>query len=195
VNRQNAKFARLIFGVQRELPGQFVVEANFVTAWGYDLGVARNLNFVPRQFLGDTPATDTAANTFLTTNIPINPFRNLLPNTGSPLNTATNFTRAQSLMAFQQFNNVWVQQYNGANRYNSLQFQAQKRFSKSFSFTGTYTWTRLRESVSYLNPSDSKLEDRISPDERPHRYTFSAVYLLPFGRGRKFGNDANRALD
>ena len=193
--RRNAKFARLIFGVQRELPGAFVVEANFVTAWGYDLAVSRNLNFVPRQFLGDTPATDTAANAFLTTNIPINPFRNLLPNTGSPLNTATNFTRAQSLMAFPQFNNVWVQQYNGTNRYNSLQLQAQKRFSGGFSFTGTYTWTRLRERVDYLNPSDTVLENRVSPDERPHRYTLAAVYQLPIGRGRKFGADLNRALD
>jgi hypothetical protein len=194
VERRNAKFARLIFGVQRELPGQFVVEANFVTAWGDDLAVARSLNFVPRQFLGDTPATDTAQNAFLTTAIP-NPFRNLLPNTGSPLNTATTITRAQSLMAFPQFTGLSVQEYNGANRYNSLQLQAQKRFSKSLSFTGTYTWTRLRESVNYLNPSDPELEDRISPDERPHRYTLSAVYQLPFGRGKKFGSDANRVLD
>jgi len=195
VNRRNAKFARLIFGVQRELPGQFVVEANFVTARGYDLAVARNLNFVPRQFLGDTPATDTAANAFLTTNIPVNPFRNLLPDTGSPLNTATNYTRAQSLMAFPQFNNVWVQQYNGTNRYNSLQLQAQKRFSTSLSFTGTYTWTRLRERVDYLNLSDTVLENRVSPDERPQRFTLAAIYQLPVGRGKKFGGDLNRAFD
>jgi carboxypeptidase family protein len=196
INRRNAKFARLIFGVQQELPGQFVVEANFVTARGYDLAVARNLNFVPRQFLGDTPATDTAANTFLgANNIIPNPFRNLLPNTGSPFNTATNITRAQSLMAFPQFTNVWVQQYNGTNRYNSLQLQAQKRFSTSLSFTGTYTFTRLRERVNYLNPSDTVLENRVSPDERPHRVTLAGIYQLPIGRGRKFGGDLNRALD
>ncbi len=196
VDRRNAKFARLIIGIQQELPGQFVVEANFVTARGYDLAVARNLNFVPRQFLGDTPATDTAANTFLgANNIIPNPFRNLLPNTGSPFNTATNITRAQSLMAFPQFTNVWVQQYNGTNRYNSLQLQAQKRFSTSLSFTGTYTLTRLRERVNYLNPSDTVLENRVSPDERPHRVTLAAVYQLPIGRGRKFGGDLNHALD
>jgi hypothetical protein len=194
VDRRNAKFARLIFGLQRELPGQFVVEANFVTAWGYDLAVSRNLNFVPRSFLGDTPATDTTQNAFLATTIP-NPFRNLLPGTGSPFHTASTITRAQSLLRFPQFTNFWVQEYNGTNRYNSLQLQAQKRFSKSLSFTGTYTWTRLRERVSYLNASDSELEKRISPDERPHRFTFAAVYQLPIGRGRKFGADLNRLLD
>jgi hypothetical protein len=196
VDRRNAKFARLIFGIQRELPGAFVVEANFVTAWGYDLAVTRNLNFVPRQFLGDTPETDTAANNFLNAgNIIINPFRNLLPNTGSPFNTAANITRAQSLLAFPQFTNLWAQQYNGTNRYNSLQFQAQKRFSQGLSFTGTYTWTRLREKINYLNPSDTELENRISPDERPHRYTIAAVYPSPVGRGRNFGGDMSRALD
>jgi Carboxypeptidase regulatory-like domain len=194
LNRRNAKFARLILGFQRELPGQFVVEVNYVTARGYDLAVARNLNFVPRQFLGDTPATDAAADAFLRGTI-TNPFRNLLPNTGSPLNTDSNLSRARSLMAFPQFPSVWVQQYNGTNRYNSLQFQAQKRFSQSFFFTGTYTWTRLRERVNYLNPSDTVLENRISPDERPHRYTLSGVYQLPVGRGRKFGSDMSRALD
>jgi len=193
-DRKNAKFARLIFGIQWELPGQLVVEANFVTAWGYDLAVNRNLNFVPRQYLGDTPATDSAANAFLATTIP-NPFRNLLPRTGSPLHTATTITRAQSLLAFPQFTNLWVQQYNGSNRYNSLQFQAQKRFSRSLTFTGTYTWTQLREKVSYLNPSDPDLENRISPDERPHRYTIAAIYQLPVGRGRRIGTNLNHVLD
>ena len=193
-DRKNAKFSRLVVGIQRELPGHFVVEANFVTAWGYDLAVTRNLNFVPRQFLGDTPATDTAANTFLSATIP-NPFRNLLPGTGSPFNTATTITRAQSLLAFPEFTNVWVQQYNGTNRYKSLQLQVQKRFSKELTFNGTYTWSNLRESTNYLNPSDTVLEDRISPDDRPHRVTFAWVYELPFGRGRKFGGDINRIID
>src|SRR5215213_1574213 len=72
VNRKNGKFNRFIVGFQRELPGQFVVEANFVSSWGYDLAVNRNLNFVPREFLADlsgattleqATALDTAANT------------------------------------------------------------------------------------------------------------------------------------
>lgn len=194
IDRRNSKFARLVFGFQRELPGQFVVEANYIAAWGYDLAVSRNLNFVPRSFLGDTPATDTTANTFLSATIP-NPFRGLLPVGGSPFNTATNITRAQSLLAFPQFTNVWVQQHNGSNRFNSIQLQAQKRFSKSLTFTGTYTWTRLREELNYLNPSDTELEKRISPDERPHRYTLAAIYQLPFGRGRMFGEKWNRGID
>ena len=193
-DRKNAKFARLIFGIQRELRGHFVVEANYITAWGYDLAVSKNLNFVPRSFLGDTPATDTTANTFLSATIP-NPFRNLLPGTRSPFNTATTITRAQSLLGFPLFPNVWLQQYNGNNTYHSLQLQVQKRFSSDLTFNSTYTWSRLREEVSYLNPSDSTLEHRLSPDERPHRVTLAAVYQLPVGRSKRFGGNMNRIVD
>jgi hypothetical protein len=191
--RKNSKFARFVFGIQRELPGQIVVEANFIRATGYDLPVSRNLNFVPRSFLGDNPTTDAAANTFLTGTIQ-NPFRNLVPG-GSPFNTASTITRAQSLLQFPQFTNLWVQEYNGTNRYHSLQVQIDKRFATDVSLTATYTYSNLREKIGYLNPSDTVLEDRISQFDRPHRFTFAGVYELPVGRGRMLGNNMNRVLD
>ncbi|HEX8137020.1 MAG TPA: carboxypeptidase-like regulatory domain-containing protein [Pyrinomonadaceae bacterium] len=190
---RNPKFSRLVLGIQRELPGGFVVEANYVSAWGRDLAVTRNLNFVPRSFLGNTPTTDAAANTFLSANI-TNPFRNIAP-AGSPFATAANITRAQSLLRFPQFTNVFVQEYNGTNRYNALQLQVQQRLRRDLTLSASYTRSRLREKVNYLNPSDTDLEDRISPDDRPNRVTFSAVYELPFGRGRRFGTDVNRFVD
>ena len=204
-NRKNAKFTRVIVGFQRELPGQFVVEANFVSSWGRDMAVNRNLNFVPRQFLADlsgattladATALDSAANTFLSTNI-TNPFRNIaaLTATGSPFATAANISRAQSSVEFPQFTNVYVQQYNGSNRYNSLQFQAMKRLSQNFSFNATYTYSKLRERLSYLNPSDTALEDRVGTDDRPHRFTLATVYEVPIGRGRAYGGDMNKVLD
>jgi hypothetical protein len=193
VARKNAKFARVVVGIQRELPGHFVFEANFVSGWGYDMAVSRNLDFVARSFLGTDVATDTAANTLLTANIP-NPFRNLLPST-SPFNSAANITRAQSLLPFPQFTNLWVQQYNGSNRYNALQLQMTQRFAKSFSLTASYTRSRLREKLDYLNPSDTELEERISPDDRPNRFTVSSIYELPVGRGRALGHDMNRFVD
>jgi len=205
-DRKNAKFSRLIVGFQRELPGQFVVEANFVSSWGYDMAVNKNLNFVPRQYLADlstvtdnatATALDTAANTFLSGSI-TNPFLGLLnntPNSTSGFNTAATITRAQSLLAFPQFANVWVQEYNGTNRYNALQLQASKRFAKDLSLNLTYTRSKLREKLSYLNASDTNQEDRVGTDDRPNRFTVAAVYQLPLGRKRAIGKDMNRFLD
>jgi hypothetical protein len=192
--RKNSKFARAVFGFQRELPGQFVVEANFVTSWGYDQSVNRNINFVPRQFLGADEASSITANTNLSATI-ANPFLGRLAGTGSPLNTNTTITRGTTLLPFPQFGSLFVQEYNGTNRYNSLQLQGNKRFSRDFSLTMTYTFSRLRERISYLNPSDTELEDRVSIADRPHRFTFAETYVLPLGRGRMFGKDMNRVLD
>src|SRR5439155_21176053 len=143
IDRKNSKFARVIFGVQRELPGHFVVEANYVSAWGYDMPVSRNFNFVPRSLLGTDVATDTAANTLLAATIP-NPFRTLLPPT-RPFNSATTITRAQSLLAFPQFTDLWLQQYNGSNRYNALQVQVTERLSKDLTLSSSYTHSHLTE--------------------------------------------------
>jgi hypothetical protein len=199
VERRNAKFARVIVGFQRELPGDFVFEANFVSSWGYDLAVNRNINFVPRGLLGTDPASAEAANTFLTGNDPNNPFRNLLNGnlflSDAALNTGSTVDLAQLVRPFPQFGDIFVQEYDGTNRYNSLQLQGQKRFSRSFSLTTSYTYSRLKERVSYLNPSDPELEERFGTDDRPHRFTLASVYELPFGRGRAFGGGMNRVLD
>ena len=155
--------------------------------------VGRNLDFVPRSFLGTDPTTDTAANTLLAATI-TNPFKNLLPTT-SPFNSSNTITRAQSLLPFPQFTNLWVQQYNGSNRYNALQLQISQRFSKNLTFSASYTRSKLREKTDYLNPSDTTLEERVSPDDRPDRFAVSAVYLLPVGHNQKFARNANRLVD
>jgi len=204
-NRKNAKFSRIIIGFQRELPGQFVIEANLVSSWGRDMAVNRNLNFVPRQFLANlsgvqtlaaATALDTAANTNLSATV-TNPFRNLAALTaiGSPFATAATISRAQSTLLFPQYTNVYVQEYNGSNRYHALQLQANKRFSTDLSFNVTYTYSKLREQLSYLNPSDTELENRVGTDDRPHRFTLATVYRLPIGRGRAFGKEMNKVLD
>jgi hypothetical protein len=104
-------------------------------------------------------------------------------------------TRGQSLLPFPQFTNLFIQEYNGTNKYNSLQLQANKRFAKNLTFITTYTYSNLREQLNYLNPSDTELEDRISQFDRPHRFTFAGTYQLPLGRGRAFGTEMNRVLD
>jgi len=193
VNRKNAKFARIVAGFQRELPAHFVLEANYVSGWGYDMPVNRNFNFVPRSFLGTDVASDTAANTLLAATIP-NPFKGLLPST-SPFNSSNTISRGQSLLPYPQFLDLWVQQYNGTNRYNALQIQVTQRLSKGLTFSASYTHSHLTEKLDYLNPTDPTLESRISPDDRPDRFTTSVVYELPFGHNQKFARDANGWLN
>ena len=98
-------------------------------------------------------------------------------------------------MAFPQFTDLWIQRYNGSNRYNALQLQLSERLSKDLTLSASYTRSRLREKLDYLNPTDTTLESRISPDDRPDRLTFSAVYQLPIGHDQRIGRNANRFVD
>src|SRR6266446_6437226 len=69
---------RWSFGLQRELPAGFVVEASYVGNRGSRLGVSRNLNGTPLKYLSTSPSRDTATINFLGASFP-NPFFGLDP--------------------------------------------------------------------------------------------------------------------
>ncbi len=58
----------------------------------------------------------------------------------------------------------------------------------------TYTWSHFTEKVAPLNAWEGP-EERIGTVDRPHRFTLATVTELPFGNGRKFGNDWNAVLN
>ena len=93
---------RWSLGLQRELPGLFMVEATYVGARGENLPVTRQLNGIPTQYLSTSPVRDDATNNRLTQQVP-NPFAGLLPGTG--LNGA-NVARSQLLRPYPQFTGI-----------------------------------------------------------------------------------------
>ncbi|MDQ3711423.1 MAG: TonB-dependent receptor [Acidobacteriota bacterium] len=200
-DRQNASFARFVFGVQREISFGIGLEATYIYSRGYNLSVSRELNAIPRQYLNDfTGVTDgaailaaiTAQNTFLNGTV-ANPLRGLIPD-GGAFNSAT-IARRRLLTPFPQFGNIAVTDYNGTSDYQSLQFQIVKRFTRGLSLNASYTFSREHIKAQYLNPQDTELVDIVSPNERPHRYTLSSIYELPFGRGREYFSDLNPIVD
>ncbi len=200
-NRKNASYSRFIIGVQRELPGKIGFEATYINSKGSDLGVSRELNAVPTQYLnnfagvtnGNTIIDSIATvNNFMTPTVS-NPFRGLIP-----LSSAWNgntIARRRLLVPFPQFGNVTVQEYNGTSDYQSLQLQFVKRFTKGLSLNGSYSFSREHDKTRFLNPQDTERVDIVSPTERPHRFTASGIYELPIGKGRTFGSDWHPVAD
>jgi hypothetical protein len=200
-DRKNANYARFIFGIQRELPFNIALEATYVHSRGKDLPVLRQLNYIPREYLNDfsgitdptaIAAAVTATQTFLNQTVP-NPFRGLVPQNAT-LNAAT-IQRRFLLTQFPQFQDLVVTEYNGSSEYNALQLQISKRMSRGFSFNASYTLSKDRERTRRLNPQDEELTNMISLFDRPHRFTFSGVFELPFGRNRRFFSDVPRIVD
>ncbi len=93
--------------------------------------------------------------------------------------------------------------------YHALQMKYEKRFSKGLTFLGHYTWSKMIDdssvtsgnvtwlggTTSLQNPLNRRGEKSLSVHDIPNRLVLSGAYQLPFGRGRKFGNQVNRVLD
>jgi hypothetical protein len=182
---ENAKLLRYQMMVQRELPGQWLLEAGYVGSHGYNLTTDVELNSVPAQYLSTNQSRDQAVIDFLGTQVP-NPFVGLLP-TGF---TGANVARSQLLRPYPQFNNVPTNASDGTSQYDSAQFKLERRFTKGYSIIATYTWSHFTERVFRLNATDASYENRIARDDVPHRVTASVLYELPFGNGKTWGSNA-----
>ena len=189
-NPKVSKQARMQIGFQHELPGGWVAEAEFVGNWGYDIEIVRNLNALPNKYLNtDSSRTTamTANNTFLNANV-ANPFAGLIP--GSSLNNAT-ITRSQLLRPFPEFLDVLTTNNDGKSWYYSGQFSVQRRFSKGYTVQASYTKSKWTQATEYLNGADVSPTRMISDQDSPHRFAFSAMWDLPFGKNRAFGNTSS----
>jgi hypothetical protein len=179
----NPRSHRWSLGLQRELPGQFVVEATYVGARGEHLPVLRQLNGIPTQYLSTSPVRDDATNNRLTQQV-ANPFAGLLPGTG--LNGA-NVARSQLLRPYPQFTSVQTTETNGRSDYHALQARVERRMANGFTVQMAYSWSRTMIETGYLNDADTELERVISNFDREHTFVSSGLVELPFGRQRRFG--------
>jgi hypothetical protein len=191
---KNTQAQRWSFGVQRELPGNWVAELAYVGNRGYDGVVGVALNPIPKQYLSTSPfrdAAQTAAAGFLSATV-TNPFRTLIPGTGH--NNAT-ISRGQLLRPFPQFTSISGVRNDAYSNYHSGQLRLEKRFSTGFTTLVSYTFSKFLEAAALLNEVDTNYERRLSDADTPHRFVISGIWELPFGRGRKFGANWNRGVD
>jgi len=89
---------------------------------------------------------------------------------------------------------------NGAgHQYHALTTEAERYMAKGLYFQTSWSWARdigdLERGASVENPFDRRRERAVALDIPTHRYNANFIYQLPFGKGRKFLANANKALD
>jgi hypothetical protein len=188
-DRKPSYAQRWSIGLQRQLPGNFMVEASYVGNRATHLPVSRNINYIPAQYLSRAPIRDTATINYLGQQFP-NPFYGL-----NPQYTSTTISRSGLLLPYPQFGNITYLDPAGYSWYHALQSQAEKRFSKGFTLQMAYTWSRAMEATSFLNAQDPLPYRSLSSIDRAHRITGSGIWELPFGHGRKWGAHMNPVLN
>jgi hypothetical protein len=102
----------------------------------------------------------------------------------------------QDRRRYRAFSTVSLQSSDGNSWYHALQFKAERRFRNGLSFLVSHTYSKaLDDSSGFQNPDvRSAAKARAGYDIR-QAFSTSAVYELPFGRGRKLLAAAPRAID
>ncbi len=107
----NPYIQRWSLSVQQELPGRIVAEVSYVGSRGTKLGVQRNLNPIPRQYLSTKNECDQPVIDFLSA-VVRNPFFGLPEFAGTPL-ASQNVARSQLLRPYPHFGDITVTEPTG----------------------------------------------------------------------------------
>ena len=104
-----------------------------------------------------------------------------------------------------QFSALSANSSIGKGNYHAMQWTIRKRFSGGLLFDLNYTWSKsidlgsTTEGGSFtgfiINTFDPSQMRGVSSYDTTHSVNANFVYQLPFGRGRKFGNNMNKFLD
>jgi hypothetical protein len=156
------------FRVQRELPGSIALEAGYIGNMSRKMpGPALSLNQIPPSLLG-------------------------------PGNAAQNRARRP----FPQFSNVMVEGPTiGVINYHAFALRAEKRFTHGMNLLATYTWSKNLDNTDsiqglgdegspYSNFYNRRADYGPSVNDIRHRITWSSVYQIPYGKGRKWGGSS-----
>ena len=172
--------------VQRELARNTTLEVNYVGNKG-----THNLNRI-NIGQGLPPANPAACD----------PLTGGVPTRGDcPAAARRPFSNITSSLGFLD------SQWNGYSNYNAGNVKLEKR-SSSVALVAVYTWAKSLDDKSaaagvggtnafagHMDEHNTRLDHGLSDFDVNHRFVTSFVYQLPFGRGKRFGSNLNKAAD
>jgi outer membrane receptor protein involved in Fe transport len=210
------------FGIERELPGHFLINAEYIGKKGTHLPFTGSTE---RNHLGPwveslpvgsdcSTLTITCLNTSLdnppTCTPPFcNPFSGLITDPNSPLSGSIPYY--QLLLPYPQFTSVSTEPQLIANSvYHGLQLTAEKKYSNGLQLLATFVWSKSIDDASsgdgnvswaqqgfdsLQDPNKPELERSLSTFDIPYVIQFSYSYDLPVGHGRPLLGNLPRWAD
>jgi outer membrane receptor protein involved in Fe transport len=186
-NIRQSYSAQWNLNVQRELPGQLLVEAGYAGNRGLKLQQDLELNQLPDSALALGDGLRAQVN---------NPFFGQIT-TGTLASQMA--PRAQLLRPFPHYLSVVAANSSFASSsYHAALVSAQRRFSKGLTLNGSYTFSKLIDlatgqfagetlsNAGFQNNNNLRADRSLSALDAPHRLIVNGLYAAPFGAGRKF---------
>jgi Carboxypeptidase regulatory-like domain/TonB dependent receptor len=101
-----------------------------------------------------------------------------------------------------ELGSIQVQDTRGKSDYNSMQIQYEHRLAAGLEATGAFTWSKTTDdscgNLDVCAPqlyTDYAIEHGLSTQDVDYVFSPSAIYELPFGRGKRWGGDVSRWVD
>jgi len=166
-------------GFQYQLPADTILDISYAGSRGLKLFTFYNGNQA-------VPATDPNFVTFCTT----------------PPNTIANCPTAPRRPFPAVDTGIALFRSDGFSNYHSLQVRLEKQFSHGLQFQASYTYSHSLDNASSASlgsanqgdfrlQTDPKWEYGNSDFDVRHRFVFSYIYELPFGKDKPFGRNAS----
>ena len=116
-----------------------------------------------------------------------------VPNT-TALNTSAKVAVSQLALAYPEYTSI-SEFYMPAItiNFNALTARVEKRMGKGFEMNANFEWSRQLGNTAQLNPGQWWYGETSS--DFPVHVAVISIYELPFGKGRQFMANANRAID
>ncbi|MBS1825067.1 MAG: carboxypeptidase regulatory-like domain-containing protein [Acidobacteria bacterium] len=185
---------RWSYSMQFEPMKRSVLEVGYIGSRATRLRVPANLNAIPRQYLSTSPVRDQATIDFLSARTS-NPFVGLPGFEGTAFYAGAFTNRSQLIRPLPHFGDLSTGLPAGSSWYHAFTARFERRFHHGFLVLASYTWSRTMEAVAYREDTDPAPEHVLSDLDRPHRLTFSTMYEIPVGRGKRFLNGMNPVLN
>ncbi len=183
-------------GFQYQLPASSMLDISYVGGRGYNYEMNRDINLPSLAFRKQCNILEGGSPNYCDEQVP-NPYKGILAFQGTTMYTADTISRFQANRPYPQFTGGLNEQgINDAKTwYNSLQINYNIRFRGGLNLLSNYTWSKFIEQYGYNDPYAGVLQRGPYYLDRPHSFKSTAVWELPFGKGRHFGANWNKAAD
>ena len=165
------------FSIQRQLPGELLVEAGYYANAAHKLLQRLEGNWAPPG-----PGVVNERRRFRSAFVPS-------ANTSVTLGSSNRH------------------QWSANANFHSLQLRAEKRLTRGLSFLSSYVWSKAIADAKGSNsdggfsaelpqdPQNLHAERSLADEHVPHRFVASQIYELPLGRGKRFLGNAHPVVD
>ncbi len=194
-------------GFQREIRNDMVIEVSYNGAYS-KIPVEQRVSYLPQQYWATGNSRNDAIDNDLKTNV-TNPFNLAVTAPGLATSDPLLYSYLTTQVGLFQGKTIQKQALlraypnmgqnlrglrpgqdfagsRGGNKYHDLEVQFEKRMSGGLKTAVLYTRSYSESQDWYANEFDPAPSWRPNVNTRPHRLAWTAIYELPFGRGRRW---------